>query len=299
MLYSSALGTGKSTLLRIIGAIYGPSNSAFVSEQVFSGRFTGYFAGKEVILMDEVNGLEEEAHTRLERLTTEDQIDLEKKGKDAITVQNYSTIYMTSNRSDALPLKPNDRRTVVAECKPKKRWMPDDPRWQAFNDWLDLDNGYGIVRWFLERLPVDDFNPRFMPPNTPAKQHMTSTSKSDYYAWAMQLSANVDDMLEELGVPKERQYFTAEELEYLRVGHLHGDKDKMTNYSRQLGRQGLGQFWRPVNGGAAIKLRDGKVRAIWPIRGKEEAPNKEVRENISRYPIPGFTVFEEQNREKY
>lgn len=104
-------GVGKGTLGEILRKLHGDSNYRYVSDKILKGRFNAEVKHRTLIYIDEVHieDNDKEALNRFKALVNP-QLEIEGKGKDSITVENFTNYYLTSNHTDAIPLEGDDRR---------------------------------------------------------------------------------------------------------------------------------------------------------------------------------------------
>ena len=114
MVMIGAPGTGKGVLANAYGALWGEHFIAVTHAEHVSGRFTGHFAGKAFVHIDEgtFGGNRREAGN-LKTRVTEPWIVLEQKGVDAIRMRNRMKFMISSNEASVVPADRGDRRFTV------------------------------------------------------------------------------------------------------------------------------------------------------------------------------------------
>lgn len=116
-------GTGKGVLGEIMRRLWCPdSNFKNHMADNFDGKkgsdfkkeFNGFLENKKVFYIDEItiNNIDQEDRVKV---LVNDFIDIEKKGEDSKTIQNYASIYCSSNSMNAIRLRADDRRFSVLE----------------------------------------------------------------------------------------------------------------------------------------------------------------------------------------
>jgi hypothetical protein len=79
------------------------------------GRFANGAVGCVCLQVDEVKSLHDHSD-QLKDLITNPTLNLEKKGKDTIVVDNLVNLILTSNNANALTVSPDDRRFALFHC---------------------------------------------------------------------------------------------------------------------------------------------------------------------------------------
>jgi hypothetical protein len=82
------------------------------------GRFQNGCVNRVLVQVDEVRSLREH-DDRLKDLITNDTVQLERKGRDIVTVRNLVNLVFTSNNENALTVGTDDRRFVLLRCSEK------------------------------------------------------------------------------------------------------------------------------------------------------------------------------------
>lgn len=283
ILISPDQSTGKSTIARVLGAIFGEGNHVSIDPSSFKGDFNSHYAEREIVQMDEVIKFHAGDMGRLERYITDPMVDINRKGWEVYHAPNHMNFIMTSNRPDSIPLKPGERRAFVLEVTPEVYHPQGDPYWDKLYKWLD-GGGYGIIRWWLESMDLSKFNPRFMPPLNPMKEHMQSVGVDEHETFAIGLRDDPKEMLP-LHAHQQR-YFTHDQLEFMRVsgeGYMEGRWAQ--NVKTMSAR--LGKYFKQVNHGKPLRFKapSGKVeqKRLWAIYGDHLASSADVRANVEAH----------------
>jgi hypothetical protein len=109
-----AQGIGKGLLGQILHKLHGDGNYIKVRDEVLKRQFNGQLQNKTLVHIDEVALSGTDQHNRLKDFANE-TIEIEAKGKDALVVQNYASIYISSNHLDAVEIEAGDRRFSIIE----------------------------------------------------------------------------------------------------------------------------------------------------------------------------------------
>jgi len=144
-------GTGKGEFVRNLGAIFGNHFLHITSEHQLSGRFNGHFAQTSLAYFDEAFWAgDKSAEGILKGLITEPTISLEKKGKDAVQIDNHMNLIFSSNNDWVVPAGLEERRFLV--LKVSNRYRQDHAYFKALRE--QMDNG-GREAMLYDLLGVD------------------------------------------------------------------------------------------------------------------------------------------------
>lgn len=110
-----AQGIGKGILGEIMEKLLGVPNYVKCRDTVLKNHFNGHIYSKRLVYIDELDiKKSKEAYDRIKDLANP-KIEIEKKGKDAIFVDNFASIYLSSNSWDCIRLEADDRRFSIIE----------------------------------------------------------------------------------------------------------------------------------------------------------------------------------------
>ncbi|TPN86072.1 primase-helicase family protein [Aquimarina algicola] len=117
-LVSKERGTGKSTFIKWLKAIFG-LNMTYIKGDSFASQFNADWASKLVIAIDEVFFDKKEITERLKYLSTTDKDKIEEKGKDRVEIEFFGKFILCSNNEDNFILIDSDEiRFWVRKIKP-------------------------------------------------------------------------------------------------------------------------------------------------------------------------------------
>lgn len=105
-------GIGKGKFGEIMKAVVGESNYGETGQRILAERFNGQIKNRRLIYCDEVSVKSDMENERLKVLVN-NVVEVEAKGKDAEQVQNFASIYFSSNSLDAIRIEANDRRFSI------------------------------------------------------------------------------------------------------------------------------------------------------------------------------------------
>lgn len=114
-----AQGIGKGVLSAIFNKLFGDYNYSKTDNRIVKKEFNAQIKNKRLTYIDElkISTIEEEG--RLKDLIN-DKLEIEQKGKDATLMDNYCSIYISSNELDAFRISADDRRFSVIDLTDKK-----------------------------------------------------------------------------------------------------------------------------------------------------------------------------------
>lgn len=110
-----ARGTGKGILLKdILGGLIGEDYREIVNQEILTDKFNAAFKNKRFIFFDEVNVSGERELNKFKAFCN-DSIALEEKGQDSETIDNYTSLGLSSNDKKDFRAEPQERRFSVPE----------------------------------------------------------------------------------------------------------------------------------------------------------------------------------------
>jgi hypothetical protein len=105
-------GVGKGTFGEILRELAGDDNFETVGNSIFTEKFNGQLKNKTIVFIDEASIKGQKEEERLKVLVN-NFVSVEAKGKDAKSMQNYASFYMSSNSMDSLRLSADERRYSI------------------------------------------------------------------------------------------------------------------------------------------------------------------------------------------
>ena len=158
----SKQGAGKDLWVAYLYAIFGRHLVTVTEAEEITGRFTGHLAPAIVLFANEAlwHGGRKSQEGFLKAMITDARVRVERKGKDAIYVDNYRHVIVASNDDFAVPIGPNDRRYVYFEVSNER--INDTPFYDAIL--CELRNcGAAALLYELFAIDIRGFNPRERP----------------------------------------------------------------------------------------------------------------------------------------
>ncbi len=187
VLASPEKGTGKSTIIKVMTKIFGSHALTVSKSSQYTGRFNAHLKNCIFLGMEEATwGGDKQAEGALKDLITNDRITIEAKGRDAVSMRNYTRILITSNEKWFVPAGIEERRFFVARVKPvKKNMTKRDAYFRRIYEQLD-DGGYeAFLGYLLERQITSNL---FTPPDTGALIEQKRQSLSGIERWVIRIA---------------------------------------------------------------------------------------------------------------
>lgn len=122
LVFKGGKGTGKGVFAHAFGSIFGNHYKQVDSPGQVTGRFNAHLKGIVLLFADEAFWAgDKAAEGRLKRMITDPTLEIEFKGKEQITVQNYINLLIASNENWVVPATMDERRFCVTEVSTKHR----------------------------------------------------------------------------------------------------------------------------------------------------------------------------------
>ena len=179
LVWSSATGTGKSTLLSTIPReLVGRPYHQEVDYTALEEKFNGYLRDKWVVSLKEFKaGTKAERVAIAQRLKpwiTDDFIPIREMRTDTYTIPNRFVITATSNEPDAAPIDEDDRRWGVYELKTDP--IAADEVREIIIGFFNGARARGVLTHYFRNVSLAGFNPDMRPPETDARREMIEAS---------------------------------------------------------------------------------------------------------------------------
>lgn len=108
------MGIGKGVFANIIGKLLGIHYMPITQSSQLTGKFNGHMADKLLMFVDEGWWSDEKNGAGILRaLITEGNVTIEMKGRDAVTIQNFTRFMIAANADWVVPLGMGDERRFV------------------------------------------------------------------------------------------------------------------------------------------------------------------------------------------
>jgi len=192
-LIQSCQGVGKTTIGSMVAAALGERNVKVVTNNSISGRFNTWATGCSLGIMEEIKLEGENRYAvvnSLKSYITNSTVEIEGKGKDAITVDNVTNLLCFTNHKDAIAFTETDRRWWVMfskiESEEHLEWYIkenfDVTKHEYFSRLIHaIGNGAKYIRkWLVEHEISQEFLESRTAPMTLEKELMMSTQEGDH-----------------------------------------------------------------------------------------------------------------------
>jgi len=163
-LVSRERGSGKSTFLKLLNYIYG-DNAIILGNEDFSKNFNSHWATKLIIGVDESVIDQQIIKEKIKRLSTDNKINVESKGKDIYNIGFIGKFMLCSNKEDNfINIEDEENRFfVVKVCKPANtdfsllsEMQEEVPSFLHFIETRDITNKQEDRLWFRPELYFTD-----------------------------------------------------------------------------------------------------------------------------------------------
>jgi Domain of unknown function (DUF3854)/Family of unknown function (DUF5906) len=169
-------GGGKTLLGYMMGEVYGAANFAEITDELISGQFNDFYAGRQFILADElVTSDGRKSRNKFKSWTSREKVVVNGKNQPHYTIDDHSNYLFASNSAVPISLEENDRRFAVFTVSER---LPGDLR-KGIGEIYKTERGRNaILHFLLNEVDCSGFNPYADAPMGEAKQHMLDDSKS-------------------------------------------------------------------------------------------------------------------------
>lgn len=174
-------GIGKSLMGEIIRGMIGGESSVAMELGRATKDFNSLLSGKIFIQMDEAEGKFAGHESKLKDMITADTAIIEKKMFDAVVVDNFCRIFMTSNSVSPIRLDAEERRYLVLSPEMTKaevvaNWGP----WigSVVAKQLKSPQGLRLLRCYLNKVDLTGWEPTARVVMTPAALDMIDAGRT-------------------------------------------------------------------------------------------------------------------------
>ena len=99
--------------------LVGESNFSLTDNRLVQKEFNAQILNKKLVYIDELKIKNANEENRL-KLLINDTVEVEKKGVDSMNVDNWASLYVSSNDFDSIKLRGDDRRFSIVQLTDKK-----------------------------------------------------------------------------------------------------------------------------------------------------------------------------------
>jgi len=262
-------GSGKSYIGNVMALLLG-SNVQSLDTATISGRFTSWATGAILNIVEEIriSGTNRWAiMDRIKPYITNDQILCEKKGRDVLTLPNFTSYLLLTNHKDAVPLDDEDRRYCVVYSRLQtseqlhEYFGGADKVEEYFDRLFTMTRARpdAIARYFMDYKLPSSFKPFGRAPKTEAKSQMVDLAVSEVHQEVEDLlSRFADDLIN-------KEFIDVTHLN--NVATLNGDEIPKT---RSLSSVLLDMGFRPIKGRYFRTYKPERKHYIWVKEGKTD-----------------------------
>ena len=177
-------GTGKGTVARTLGALFGHHFIHVTNSRHLVGNFNYHLRNSVLVFADEAFFAGDKRHESvLKALITEPTIFIEKKYVDGEQQPNRLTIIMATNEEWAVPAAIDDRRFFVVDVTDEV--ANDHKYFAALNEEME-NGGLRVLLGFLLRVDLGRFNLRAVPKTKELiEQKLLSLDPTAEFVYAM------------------------------------------------------------------------------------------------------------------
>ena len=274
ILVGAQVGSGKSLLANIMGEIVGRRNKITIGSDDFASDFNAIFAQREVILIDDLHKMPKSDVAKLRRSVTSEYLLVNEKGIRKFEIENTGVFFITTNEFSSVQMPSMERRNLVVHFDPTTHYEQGNIWWDNLMHWLEEEEGYGKIRYYLENMDLTGFNHNYMPPMNAVKRHMVGMASNDVETFANDLFENPSMFLPD---SVKRSVFSTEELCIIMLGTDDFDKRDVRTLARA-----LGQRFFQANDGKVVRISSGKAGRFWVVRNQDKSWGpKEVKADVA------------------
>jgi len=173
--FSSAQGSGKDSLIKLIQKLIGKTCVAFESdpEKVFGKYNMDTRSNKLVVALQEADNIKQ-YNSRIKDLITCETTTIEQKHIKSMVIRDYTRLIVLSNNDNIIKIEPDDRRWVMFKCY-NFHVDPDQDFWK--NVLIDVKNMDVVLKFRKELLSINidrDYNFQLNRPFTEFYSNMKS-----------------------------------------------------------------------------------------------------------------------------
>ena len=262
-------GSGKSYIGNVMTLLLG-SNVQSLDTGTISGRFTSWATGAILNIVEEIRisgtnrwGIMD----KIKPYITNDQVICERKGRDVVTLPNFTSYLLLSNHKDCIPIDGEDRRYCVIYSRLQTSEQLHDYFGGVKGVATYFDTLFNKTRarpdalahFFTHYVVCPSFDPFGRAPYTESKGQMVDLAVSESR-----------DTLDELLCKYEGDLINDEFIDVTHLNNLcllNGDEVPKT---RGLASMMLGKGYRPIKGRCITMSSPRKKHYVWVREGKSD-----------------------------
>jgi len=176
VLKSEGEGTGKGTWLTYLGRLYGKHYRHVTQPEHLVGKFNAHLQACSFVFADEAFFAGDRRHESvLKTVITENEIQVEPKGLDLLSVPNFMNVALASNKSFVVPAGPTSRRYFVLDVAEDN--MQDSEFFAKIRDDMDKHGGRSHLLHYLLTYDLTGFDVRKVPVTDALKEQRAHSRK--------------------------------------------------------------------------------------------------------------------------
>jgi hypothetical protein len=262
-------GSGKSYIGNVMTLLLG-SNVQSLDTGTISGRFTSWATGAILNIVEEIRisgtnrwGIMD----KIKPYITNDQVICERKGRDVMTLPNFTSYLLLTNHKDAIPIDGEDRRycVIYSRLQTSEQLHDHFGGVKGVSEYFDtLFNKTrarpdALARFFTDYIVCPAFDPFGRAPYTESKGQMIDLAVSEHR-----------DVLDDLLLKYQDLLINDEfvDITYLNMQCvLNGDELPKT---RSLSSMMLEKGYRPIKGRYIYTYAPQRKHYVWVKEGKSD-----------------------------
>jgi hypothetical protein len=174
VLYSDTKGIGKNCIIDGIGKLLKNYTAKVGNIEDITRNFNAHLVNKLFISGDEICAKATAVSNKLKEVITRTEQNLEKKGKDAIPVDDYTNWLFTTNNYDAFKIENGDRRLEMIHCFENKLNADDSI---GFYEEINNPNEMNKLFNYFKQVKITHKIGIEAPPMTQYKQNLEYNNK--------------------------------------------------------------------------------------------------------------------------
>ena len=203
LIWSRVQGNGKNWFAETLFPIYnspvavrrGQHYAETLNEETIIRDTRNTWAeAKLLVVVDDLTYRAQESYERLKPIITRTTVSVDPKYIPPFTINDFCSLWVTTNRSDSLRLDDTDRRLFIHEATNPPMTAEQQDSYKHF---LEQEHGYRkLFRYLLDYdCAAAGYNPESYAPQTTAKLRLLSESASNVVGWARRLRDDPDSTL--------------------------------------------------------------------------------------------------------
>lgn len=176
------MGVGKGAFAKHIGKLFGVHYFPILHGGQLTGRFNSHLADKVFVFVDESGWSQDKYGAGILRgMITESHIAIEMKGKDTVTLENFSRFVIAANNDWVVPTSMQDERRMAC-FKVGNGNKQDKPFFAAMQAQMD-NGGYESLLHFLKNHQYEDETVRTIPQTEGLKEQKLFSMPTELKWW--------------------------------------------------------------------------------------------------------------------